>query len=228
MCYRGLSPSSATKYEGAIRGVMSEWAMDNGLLEGPLTSLVSRAAFENVAAKIRELPIYIDRNERGHNMYNSALSKFADYLAEGYENDVESDIDSIFESSDISATEKSNLVKSRIGQGAFRQRLVAYWGGCAVTGFRDTNLLVASHIKPWCASGNTERLDLFNGLLLVPNLDKAFDAGYITFDVEGRIAISPLLTEHEKLGISTQMSVALEPQHESYMSFHRANVFRAN
>jgi putative restriction endonuclease len=157
------------KYEGAIRGAISEWAMCSGLLEDPLTSLTSRFSFETVALKIRELPIYQERNERGHNMYNSALAKFAEYLSDGYESDIETDIDSILTAIDLGETEKRNLVKPRIGQGTFRQKLVANWNGCAVTGFKDTNLLVASHIKPWRASNNTERLDPFNGLLLVPN-----------------------------------------------------------
>jgi len=227
MRHRGLSPSSVKKYEGAVRGAMSEWAMDNGLIDGPLTSLVSRSSFDTIASKIRGLAIYQERNERGHNMYNSALSKFAEYLSEGYEGDIESDIDTILAATDVGETEKSNLVKSRIGQGTFRQKLVGYWSGCAVTGFKDTNLLVASHIKPWRASSNAERLDPFNGLLLVPNLDKAFDAGYITFDPAGKIMVSPLLTEPQKLGISLQLRVSLAQQHQSFMAFHRSVVFRA-
>lgn len=227
MRHRGLSPSSVKKYEGAVRGAMSEWAVDNGLIEGPLTSLVSRASFETIASKIRELPTFQERNERGHNMYNAALTKFGEYLSEGYNGDIESDIDEILASKDIGETEKSNLVKSRIGQGTFRQKLVAYWSGCSVTGFKDTNLLVASHIRPWSASNNTERLDPFNGLLLIPNLDKAFDAGFITFSATGEILISPLLTEPEKLGISYQLRVSLAKQHEEYMAFHRNEVFHA-
>ncbi|TYC54213.1 HNH endonuclease [Zoogloea oleivorans] len=227
MRHRGLSSSSVKKYEGAVRGAMSEWALDNGLIAGPLTSLVSRTSFENVALKIRELPIFQERNERGNNMYNAALTKFAEYLSEGFKSDIESDIDEIFSTKDIGETEKSNLVKSRIGQGTFRQKLVAYWSGCSVTGFKDTNLLVASHIKPWSASNNAERLDPFNGLLLIPNLDKVFDAGFITFSASGKILISPMLTEPEKLGISVQLHVPLAKQHQVYMEFHRTEVFRA-
>lgn len=227
MRHRGLSPSSVKKYEGAIRGSISEWAMDSGLVAGPLTSLVSRTSFETIASKIRELPVFQERNERGHNMYNAALKKFAEYLSEGYNGDIESDIDEILATKNIGETEKSNLVKSRVGQGTFRQKLVAYWSGCSVTGFKDTNLLVASHIKPWSASNNTERLDPFNGLLLIPNLDKAFDSGFITFSETGEIMISPLLTERDKLGISNQLRVSLVKQHEAYMAFHRSVVFRA-
>ena len=227
MHHRGLSVSSVKKYEGAIRGVISEWAIDAGLIEGPLTALLSKVSFDAIAPKIRELPIYQERNTRGHNMYNSALLKFSEYLSEGFAGDIESDIDSILADTNLDQTEKTNLVKSRIGQGKFRQKLVAYWNGCAVTGFKDTNLLIASHIKPWSASSNIERLEPFNGLLLLPNLDKAFDSGYITFDPEGFVMLSPLLTEPEKLGISNGMRVLLVPQHTPFMEFHRANVFRA-
>jgi putative restriction endonuclease len=85
----------------------------------------------------------------------------------------------------------SELIKARIGQGAFRAKLIVLWGSCAVTGYKDLNLLVASHIKPWSVSSNSERLDVYNGLLLVPNLDKAFDSGFISFKESGEIMISP-------------------------------------
>ena len=87
-------------------------------------------------------------------------------------------------------------------------------------------MLVASHIKPWSASNNFERLDVFNGLLLTPNLDKLFDAGFVTFEENGKIKISPQLTEPEKLGVRPDLMVRLLPEHEKYMSFHRSVVYR--
>lgn len=227
MRHRGLSPSSVKKYDSAVRGVMSKWAMDNGLVQGPLISLNSQSEFEVIASKIRELSIYKERNERGHHMYSSAILKFSEYLSEGNYSDIESDIDEILRATDIGETEKSSLVKSRIGQGVFRQKLVDYWNCCAITGFKDVGLLVASHIKPWRGSNNSERLDPFNGLLLTPNLDKAFDKGYITLSPAGYLEISPLLTEPEILGISPNMRISLAPEHEPFLAFHRSEVFRA-
>lgn len=93
MLHRGLSSSSVEKYVGAIQGPLSEWAVENKIMAGPLTSLRSTAAFNDVASKIRQLPIFQERNQRGHNMYSSALVKFAEYLSEGYTGDVEADID---------------------------------------------------------------------------------------------------------------------------------------
>jgi putative restriction endonuclease len=225
--HRGLSESSVLKYEGAVSGAMSQWAVDGGIIEGPLTSIQSHSRFEAIALKLRRLPIYQERNERGHNMYNSALNKYAEYLIEGFDSDVELDIDNIFVQDSVTDTEKSNLLKTRIGQGAFRQKLIAYWKGCAVTGYKDTTILVASHIKPWRAASNSERLDHFNGLLLLPNLDKAFDAGLISFNNDGEILLSPLLKGPELLGISSKMRIHLESQHKEYMRFHREKVFRA-
>ena len=226
MLHRGLSQSSADKYVGAIQGPISSWAIENQLTAGPLTSFTSQAAFIVVALKIRSLPVFLERNERGHHMYSSALAKFGEYLSEGYGSDVESDIDVILDDEKLSKTERRDLVKCRIGQGTFRQKLISYWNGCAVTDFKDINLLVASHIKPWRSSSNAERLDPFNGLLLTPNLDKAFDAGLITFEADGAISLSPLLTEPEKLGITAHMRVALSVKHGPFMKFHRESVFR--
>jgi predicted restriction endonuclease len=227
MRHRGLSLSTVKKYDGAVRGVMSEWAMDNGLIQGPLISLNNQSEFEIIASKIRALPIYKERNERGHHMYSSALLKFSEYLSEGYYGDIETDIDDILSATDIGETEKINLVKLRIGQGIFRQKMVDYWTCCAITGFQDVSLLVASHIKPWRDSTNFERLDPFNGFLLTPNLDKAFDKGYVTLSPTGNLEISPLLSEPEILGISPNMRISLAPEHEPYLAFHRSKVFRA-
>ncbi len=228
MLHRGLSPSSANKYVGAIQGPLSQWAIESGIMAGPLTSLTSLTAFNEISSKIRLLPIFQERNERGHNMYSSALVKFAEYLVEGFAGDVETDIDTILDDTAVSPTERQDLVKCRIGQGTFRQKLIAYWKACAVTGYRDTGLLVASHIKPWRACTSAERLNPFNGLLLTPNLDRAFDAGLITFGQDGLISLSPLLSSPRQMGIETDMRVTLATQHEPFLAFHRTSVFRSN
>ncbi len=227
MALKGLSNSTVLKYGGAISGCLSEWAIENGLVSGPLTSIINRTSFDAIALKISKLPIYIDRNERGHHMYSSALAKYSEFLAEGYDNDIEGDIEAILEDPAIDETDKISLVKCRIGQGTFRQKLIGYWGACSATKFKDTNLLIASHIKPWKASSNAERLDVFNGLLLTPNLDKAFDSGLITFENDGKIAISPQLMDPEKLGINDGQSIQLASEHSKYMLFHRTHVYRA-
>lgn len=94
----------------------------------------------------------------------------------------------------LAETEREAVIRSRVGQGEFRAKLLGYWKCCAVTGAECLPLLRASHIKPWRDSDNRERLDVFNGFLLAPNIDAAFDAGYVTFDPLGKIVFSRAVT----------------------------------
>jgi 5-methylcytosine-specific restriction protein A len=94
-----------------------------------------------------------------------------------------------------------------------------------VTGCAEVGLLRASHIKPWSEANLHERLSLYNGLLLSPALDAAFDCGYISFDDKGRILISPRLNgaDAEALGIHDQMGLSrIESEHKRYLAMHRA------
>jgi hypothetical protein len=98
------------------------------------------------------------------------------------------------ENSPLSDTEKDAIVKIRVGQGYFRDALIERWKGCAVTQCKDPALLIASHIKPWSkCTTRAERLSPDNGLLLTPNLDKAFDRGFISFDDNMKMIIHPNL-----------------------------------
>jgi putative restriction endonuclease len=98
------------------------------------------------------------------------------------------------------STEAERVVVQRVGQGIFRAGLLEYWEGrCAITGLAVPALLKASHIKPWadCAS-DAERLDVFNGLLLAPHLDAAFDCGLITVADDGAVVVSETGWERER------------------------------
>ena len=227
MVRQGLSSASAKNYARAIQGPLSQWANENRIIDVSLISLANIAKFNHAASNIRALPIFQERNDRGHNMYSSALAQFAAYLAEHDISDIEADLDTIFADSTVSATERHDLVKCRIGQGTFRQKLISYWKACAVTGYKGTEFLVASHIKPWRACSNEERLNPFNGLLLTPNIDKAFDAGLITFSSDGLILLSSFLSCPQQLGIEKDMRVTLVSQHEPFMAFHRTTVFHS-
>lgn len=129
----------------------------------------------------------------------------------------------------LSKTEREAIVKARIGQGQFRESLINYWATCAVTGCQEHTLLRASHIKPWSKSEVAERLSLYNGLLLSPNLDACFDSGFISFDNFGRVLVSTELNEKDMiaLGINKDMKLSrLEPEHHHYLAYHRENVFK--
>ncbi|SLJ83687.1 HNH endonuclease [Psychrobacter sp. DAB_AL43B] len=129
----------------------------------------------------------------------------------------------------LSRTERDSIIKSRIGQGQFRQSLINYWSACAVTGCEEQKLLRASHIKPWSKSEDIERLSLYNGLLLSPNLDLCFDAGFISFDNLGHILISHKMniTDLEALSINKDMKLSIiSPEHEKYLQYHREHIYK--
>jgi hypothetical protein len=79
-------------------------------------------------------PPFIEQNTRGNGMYSAALNCFKDYLADSSQQVVSEDIDEIIQNPEISSTDKSMLVKTRVGQGRFRESLIEYWGQCALTG----------------------------------------------------------------------------------------------
>jgi len=123
-------------------------------------------------------------------------------------------------------TEVERLVRQRVGQDRYRDALLTYWGGsCAVTGVAVTEALRASHAKPWaeCAD-DAERLDAFNGFLLVANLDALFDRFLISFDDAGHLLISTRLSQRDLpgLGIHSGMTLRwLASEHRHYLQWHR-------
>lgn len=133
----------------------------------------------------------------------------------------------------LDATEREALIKARVGQGDFRSALINRWGGCSVTGCGATELLVASHIKPWslCANRN-ERLSPANGLLLLPTLDKLLDRGFISFDDQFRIMLSPQLKPGHlsQLNITSHLRLTGRANRDMlpFLRWHRANLFRSN
>ena len=128
-------------------------------------------------------------------------------------------------------TEAERLVVQRVGQDVFRRGLLEYWDGrCAITGLDVPELLRASHIKPWAdCDTDVERLDVFNGLLLAPHLDAAFDAGFITVGEDGVVLVSDVLSAGARLALGLEERLEVDGQHrahERYLPWHRSKVFR--
>lgn len=128
----------------------------------------------------------------------------------------------------LSGTEKEILIKSRIGQGSFREQLITKESKCKICGVSNVNLLIASHIKPWALCNDFEKLDINNGLLLCPNHDALFDKGFISFSEKGRIIIAEEICNYERklFNISDNITITLNKKESNYMSFHRENLFK--
>lgn len=130
---------------------------------------------------------------------------------------------------DIGATEKEQLVKSRRGQGIFKANVRLNENGCRVTGVTDPHHLRASHIKPWKDSTDEEKLNGCNGLLLAPHVDHLFDKGFISFSDTGELLVSPKLDGGvlAKWGVSEPMNVGqFNPSQSEFLAFHRQSIFK--
>jgi hypothetical protein len=123
-------------------------------------------------------------------------------------------------------TEAERLVVQRIGQDMFREALMDYWSGrCPLTGITEPALLRASHIVPWADCGDEQRLDVHNGLLLSALWDAAFDKGLVSFGGEGKVLVSPKLSEAARaaLGVDRVPQLrGLRDSHQKNLAAHRA------
>ncbi len=125
-------------------------------------------------------------------------------------------------------TEKNYEVQIRVGQDKFKKELLKTMRQCPITGINCKELLIASHIKPWCFSNDMERLDIYNGFIFSPNIDKLFDRGFITFDKNKQIVLSNKISKYNLncLGIENKIYPNLPIEHrEQYMEFHRNKIF---
>lgn len=132
------------------------------------------------------------------------------------------------ENSELTGAEKEALVKIRINQGIFRDKLLKRYKRCCLCGVRNPALAIASHIKPWAACKVEEKIDIENGFLMCPNHDKLFDEGWISFDDNGRIMISDRLQENDKvyMNIRGDMKIDITDKNREYLEFHRRYVYK--
>lgn len=126
-------------------------------------------------------------------------------------------------------TTRQRIVSSRVGQGYFRDNLLEYWGGsCAVSGVNNASLLRAAHIKSWKSSNDVERLDTYNGILLLVSYDIAFEIGLISFASDGSIMISNRADERDLRALAIRSDARLsrtDDRHLPFLAYHRQNRF---
>jgi hypothetical protein len=124
-------------------------------------------------------------------------------------------------------TEKMAEVKQRVHADLFRKRVKDLWRSCSVTGCEIESVMNASHIVPWKDGKSKQRLDQYNGLWLIPNLDRLFDRHLISFQEDGSLLVSRKLPEKEwaKLGINKGQKLRfVKPEMLPYLKKHRATL----
>ena len=126
----------------------------------------------------------------------------------------------------VRETERQAIIRARNGQGLFRERVSKIESRCRITGVENPVHLVASHCKPWRDSTNEERLNGENGLLLTPSIDHLFDRGFIGFEDNGKLIISPVAHQPslQRMGIDTTKVVnvgGFTSGQRQFLDFHR-------
>lgn len=133
---------------------------------------------------------------------------------------------------EVPVTERATTRQERIGQSKFRGNVLELWSGsCAVTSLQHPKLLRASHIRPWRHCSNKDRLNKYNGLALVPNLDLLFDIGLVSFKgANGSIMLSDAFDARDwrLLSVRSEMSLRMVfPKSKEYLEYHNECVFEA-
>ena len=159
---------------------------------------------------------------------------FIDYRPDivGYKTSEEMKQEKHIKELSISDKQKEKLLNSRDGQGIYREKLLEECQFCPFTLVNDERLLIASHIKPWVKSNDKEKVDPKNGFIFTPTYDKLFDRGFITFESDKTLRVSPWLSpmNQKRLGIYTGMLIEklnLDDRREEYLKYHRENIFKS-
>jgi putative restriction endonuclease len=135
----------------------------------------------------------------------------------------------------VEGREKERIVKTRVNQNDFRQRILgSYNEKCSITGISIKSLLVASHIIPW-SKNVEERLNPKNGICLNSIHDKAFDKGLITITTDYRVKLSETILNRgkeiniQKYFIEYQNQPIILPDRfnpsAEFLEYHHQNIF---
>lgn len=135
----------------------------------------------------------------------------------------------IVNDSTVRETDRVAIIRARNGQGLFKDRVSRIESRCRITGVENPVHLIASHCKPWRDSTNEERLNGENGLLLSPSIDHLFDRGFIGFENDGDLIISPVAHRPslQRMGIDTSTVVnvgGFTSGQKEFLDFHRNSV----
>ncbi|HEV3157422.1 MAG TPA: HNH endonuclease [Candidatus Baltobacteraceae bacterium] len=232
----------------------SYWSSEGWILPVKWSAFIKPILLETIIEQLRPLlpekysPLERDRDRGAQKAYLTEIGQHAFDLIRQYayfelpslleipapfkriENDLADIAERLIrENQNLSDTEKEEIIRSRRGQGLFRKCLEAIEPNCRITGITNRRLLIASHIKPWrsCIS-TSERLSGYNGLLLTPTIDYLFDRGWISFQDNGELLVSPRLPQYDQKRIGLPGSEVSRPftaEQQIFLNHHRSVTF---
>jgi putative restriction endonuclease len=168
---------------------------------------------------------YDTTEQDGERLWNEVALRLNDVMTEGQGLVAES----------FSGYGNEYLIKSRLGQGAFRILVTgAYNRNCAISGEKALPVLQAAHIKPFNEQGPNS---VSNGLLLRSDLHILFDRGYLTVTPDYKIEISRKIKEefnngkhyyafHGKELLALPKILTDRPSLD-FIRWHKENIFKS-
>ena len=225
-----LSKRTAEHYESGFR-ITSKLMLDENVISKPLEDM-NIHELDLAISVIFNTQSFITKDSIGKRMYSNALKRYRCYVYLNSDIGIQEEAQEAFVKNDqtLTSTEKEVIIKARRGQGLYREKLMQkYNKSCIVTGTNISQVLVASHIKPWAVCDNNERIDVNNGLLLSATFDRLFDSGLITFDKKGKMLVSSMVSKDnfEKLHIDDTINYDIKYAQtmEKYLDYHNKVIF---
>lgn len=141
---------------------------------------------------------------------------------------VKEEVEEVLINSEDSEEVQRNKKVRREKQGQYRAALLENMPFCPFTMVADDRLLVACHIKPFseCES-DEERYDPKNGITMTPTYHTLFDLGFISFEDDGTLLVSPFLSNvtKKRLYLNEGSKIRLQTGSGKYLIYHRENIF---
>ena len=140
---------------------------------------------------------------------------------------VKEEIEEILVENDKSVSESKKQTR-RLKQGEYRRKLLDSMPFCPFTKVTDDRILVACHIKPFSdCETDEERYDSKNGITMTPTYHTLFDLGFISFENDGSLLVSPFLSNitKQRLNLREGEKHRLQTGSDKYLQYHRDKIF---
>ena len=118
-------------------------------------------------------------------------------------------------------------IRNHQKQRDYRLSLFEKMPSCIFTLVSDDRVLQACHIKPFRSCDDDEGYDVINGITMTPTYHYLFDIGFISFNENNELLISPYLSNmnRKRLCLNEYVKYTLQSGCENYLKFHRENIF---
>lgn len=205
-----VTGSTIQKYVGVINTVSNDMVAI-GLIDKRLDSMTI-TEYEVALNKILHNNDFLLKDNKGNKMYSNGLKRYRSYL--NFEGDY-------LEQYCDNDTELGMLYRKII--------LNKYKKECVISHLSIPTALVVTRIKPISICNEQEKFDEHNGILLSATFSKLFNAGLISFDKNGKLLISSLISDRNKqiLSMSNKMdtNIVLDDKTVVYLEYHNDYLF---